>query len=163
MQSYRLFTRLSYIPIFLFITIFMLSCSGDKKEKVLAEQTLTFENSDWNFEDKFVYFDFDILESPQPYRIDMEIEHVPNLDLKDLNFVVSITAPSGAETLRRISSQTGIRNSDGTITTIVPYPEKYFNESGSYNFRIYRRYEKYNFYGIKSVTLKIVSLPLRTD
>lgn len=156
MSQFKL-NRLSTISIFFLFMIVMVACS-EKREKVIATQRHTFEHADWNFDEKFIFFDFDLQESPDSHRIDMEIAHTPNLDFKTLSFVVTITAPSGAQTQRKISANSGVRNQDGTITTIVPYPQKFFNESGIYNFKIYRRYDKYNFFGISSLALKIVRL-----
>jgi hypothetical protein len=141
----------------IFLSFAFFSCN---KEKIVGSQSQTFTNNDWNWSEKDIYFHLNIDENKDPYKVVFDIHHDKGIDFSQLSFVMIITAPDGAETAKNIIPQYDkILDETGTISTVVAYPEKYFNQKGEYTFWIYRRYEKYNFFGISSVELKILTIP----
>ena len=140
--------------------IFLLTgCSCKKKNAPFFEETVTFAGGNWNYEYRSQEFKIEVKSSEKPYKVLFDIEHVQGIDLTDLHFAVSFISPSGGESTRNLTPRYGdILNPEGTCSTVTAYLEKYFNESGVYTFRIYRRYPKYDLYGIKSMTLKLVEI-----
>ena len=141
------------------LTVLMTGCFGKKKDAPFFEKTVTFADENWNYEYRIQEFKIEVKSSEKPYKVFFEIEHFQGVDLTDLAFVVSFISPSGGESDRNLMPQyKDILNLDGTCSTVTAYQEKYFNESGVYTFSIYRRYPKYDLYGIKSLTLKLVEI-----
>ena len=137
----------------------MTGCFGKKKDAPFFEQTVTFEDGDWNYEYRIQEFKIEVKSSEKPCKVLFDIEHVQGVDLTDLAFAVTFISPSGSESSRNLIPQyKDILNPEGTCSTVTAYQEKYFNENGVYTFRIYRRYPKYDLYGIKSLTLKLVEI-----
>ena len=147
-KNLLLFTVLSLI----FLGI---ACSGKKKSDSFFEETVTFANGNWNYEYRIQEFNIDVKSSEKPYNVFFEIEHEPGLDLSELTFAVTFVSPSGGESSRNLMPQ---YNPEDIDSKVMAYREKYFNESGVYKFSIYRRYPKYDLYGIKSLTLKIAAI-----
>ncbi len=147
------------VVILLSMVVLSTGCSN-KKERVMAEDTYVFENSDWNFDDKFVSFNLDIADVSSPCKIILEVEKEDYLDIDMLQLIITITSPEGGESQRRVNllfNEEGKENSK--TVSVEAYRKKYFTSPGKYNFRIYRKYEKFNLYGIKSLTVKVVKLP----
>ena len=141
------------------LTILVTGCFGKKKGAPFFEETVTFAGGNWNYEYRIQEFKIEVKASETPYKVFFEIEHLQGVDLTDLAFVVSFISPSGGESNRNLMPQyKDILNPTGTCSTVTAYQEKYFNESGVYTFIIYRRYPKYDLYGIKSLTLKLVEI-----
>lgn len=141
------------------LTFLMIGCFGKKRDKLFYEETVVFENENWNYENRRKEFQFEVKSSEKPYKVFFEINHAQGVDLTDLAFAVSFTSPSGGETHRELRPQyADILNQEGTASTIIAYAEKYFNEPGIYTFSLYRRYPKGDLFGIKSVTVKVQEL-----
>lgn len=137
----------------------MASCLGKKKDMTLFEKVVTFAEENWSYEYRIQEFKIEVESSEKPCKVFFEIEHVHGVDLTDLGFAVFFISPSGGESSRNlIPRYVDILNPEGTCSTVTAYQEKYFNESGVYTFRIYRRYPKYDLYGIKSLTVKLVEI-----
>ena len=141
------------------LTSLMIGCSGKKKAMPFFEETVAFANGNWNYEYRIQEFKIEAKSSEKPYKVLLDIEHVQGLNLTDLAFAVTFISPTGGESSRSLFPQyADILNAEGTCSTVIAYQEKYFNESGVYTFRVYRRYPKYDLYGIKSLTLKLVEI-----
>lgn len=149
-------------------SVLLLSC-GNKKEEVVFEQTITFNNSNWDFTQRNLEFDGNISDTIAPYRIEAELKYGPDderVDEMPLSF--AITGPDGA----KHAVQSGfIFNNDPENTDIaketqkasqtqsrIIYEKKYFNCSGTYHFRISRYSPKFDNYNIQSLTIRVVKL-----
>lgn len=148
--------------ILLITTVLFLSCSN--KETVLIEKSFQFPNQNWSFDYQEVALDFEIKKPGEPCKVVLEIEQSALTDAEALPLTITITAPDGAETTRRTSvTMNGKEKAGKIISSVVAYQEKYFNVPGKYTIEIYRKYDKFDLYGINSVTAKIVKLPKGTE
>ena len=139
--------------------LFFSSCNS-KKEKLIAESIRQFADNNWSYEDHFVYFDVDINDVSKPCKVVVEIENLPDIEINTLQLIVTITGPDGTENERKANVafyESRANNSTTTVTEVYPY--KSFYTPGTYKFKIYRRYEKYYLYGIKSLKLKVIQIP----
>lgn len=142
----------------LLVTTILFSGCSERKEKVVMEKTVTFENNDWDFTKKNIHFEADIPDIKEPCMILIEINHEATIEPVSLPITVTITSPEGAESSKRAVVNFMEKTND-TLTTAIAYKEKYFNMGGIYKFRLYRKYPKFNLYGVKSVTVKVIKLP----
>ena len=139
--------------------LFFSSCNSNK-EKLIAERTLQFADDNWSYEDHFVYFDVDINDVSKPYKIVLEMENSLDIEINSLQLIMTITGPDGTENQRKANVPFyESKANKSTLTVSEIYPYKTFYTPGTYNFRIYRRYEKYHLYGIKSLNMKVIQIP----
>ena len=139
------------------LSLLLSGCLGKRKGAPFFEESVTFANRNWNYEHRIQEFKIEIKSSEKPYKVFFEIEHMQGIDLTGLHFAVFFISPTGGESSRNLIPRYGdILDLEGTRSTVTAYQEKYFNESGVYTFRIHRRYPKYDLYGVKSLTLKLI-------
>ncbi len=149
---------INYLVILLIFSSLFFGCSLGNKEKVIMEKTLTFENNNWDFPHQTVNFIEEIPETNAPCKIVLELNHDLNIEPTTLPITVTITSPDGSETSRRASFNF-LENVNDSITSCVAFKEKYFNTEGRYKFGLYRKYSKYDLYGVKSITVKVIKQP----
>ena len=161
------------INIFFMLTLtcaLLFSCQQKKGNDIVYEQTVCFENSNWDFTQSTLEFTANITDTISPYRVEMELKYGDDderVDQMPVSFAV--TAPDGGKSV--VSSafvfveqddESGLTNqakqlSGSQIQTL--YNKKYFNRSGDYHFRLNRHSDKFDNYNIQSLTLRIVRLP----
>lgn len=143
---------------FIFIALFALTACN--REKVIVEETYTFSNDNWNHEDRIITYHAKIDASPNPHKILVELEHAHG-EMPALPITLTIKSPDGGTTTRRVHLPFGNEHQENPNVAVVEiYPEKYFNASGEYEFAVLRKWEKYDFYGNKALTLKVIKLPV---
>lgn len=159
------------INIFSICLIFCLlttSCNH-KKNAVAFEQTVTFENSNWDFTHRTLEFDANITDTISPYRIEVELKYGPDDERVDeMPVSFSVTAPDGAKSSVPAAFLFKDEENDSEIAATsakasqsqyrVLYEKKYFNCSGVYHFRLNRHSEKFDNYNIQSLTLRVVKI-----
>ena len=147
-----------YFIILLISSSLLVACSWNNKEKVIMEKTLTFTNNNWDFPHQIINFTEEIPETSAPCKVILEMNHEAGLEPATLPVTVTITSPEGSESSKRAVFNF-FENVNDSITSCIAYKEKYFNTEGKYKFRLYRKYSKYDLYGIKSVTIKVIQIP----
>ena len=152
------------------VAVFFTSCKQKKGDDIVFEQTVCFENSNWDFTQRTLEFTAHITDTISPYRVEMELKYGDDderVDQMPVSFAV--TAPDGGKSV--VSSafvfveqddESGLTNqakqlSGSQIQSL--YSKKYFNRSGDYHFRLNRHSDKFDNYNIQSLTLRIVRLP----
>ncbi len=142
-------------------SLFLLLLSCNKKP--FFEETRTFKDNNWNYDQRIVVFEKFIEKSEIPYEVFLDLDLEKDLDVDEFPLTVSIYSDQGEETHKQIvyffpvTSDNGVTTPNGPkILTKLVYSEKYFNNSGNYTFKILRKYSKYDLYGIKSLKLRIV-------
>ncbi|MDR2978910.1 MAG: hypothetical protein LBV02_00470 [Bacteroidales bacterium] len=141
----------------IFTVLFTLSACN--KPKVIVEKRYVFPENNWNNEERIVTYKATIDESPNPHKIVMELEHL-HKEAISFPLTMTIKSPDGGTTSRRVNLFIGDdRQADPALAVVEIYPQKYFNTSGEYEFTVLRKWEKYDFYDNKALTLKIVKMP----
>jgi len=151
-----------YFFILLISSSIIISCSLGNKEKVIMEKTLTFKNNNWDFPHQTVNFTEEIPETNAPCKIVLELNHEVGLEPTTLPVTVTITSPEGSETSKRAVFNF-VKNINDSITSCIAFKEKYFTTSGEYKFSLYRKYSKYDLYGVKSITVKVIQQPIEKE
>ena len=161
------------INIFFMLTLactLLLSCKQKKGDDIVYEQTVCFENNNWDFTQRTLEFTANITDTISPYRVEMELKYGDDderVDQMPVSFAV--TAPDGGKSV--VSSafvfveqddESDLNNqakqlSGSQIQTL--YNKKYFNRSGDYHFRLNRHSDKFDNYNIQSLTLRVIRLP----
>ncbi|MEG2070037.1 MAG: hypothetical protein RR034_01520 [Bacteroidales bacterium] len=152
--------------ILLIFSVFTISCSRNK-EKILVEKTISFPGNDWNYEQRVLFFDAIITDTTSPCRVELEIEYDTLNELDKLPVTLSINHSGGAKSAiksgfvfkKTENSMKGTSSDLFQKKVVVFFKEKYFNHSGHYTFEVYRYSPKYNNYGFKSLTLRVIKLP----
>lgn len=162
-----------FINIFFMLTLacaLLFSCQRKKGDDIVYEQTVRFENSNWDFTQRTLEFTAHITDTISPHRIEMELKYGDDderVDQMPVSFAV--TAPDGGKSV--VSSafvfveqddESGLTSqakqlSGSQIQTL--YSKKYFNRSGDYHFRLNRHSDKFDNYNIQSLTLRVIRLP----
>jgi hypothetical protein len=151
-----------YFVILLISSSLLIGCSLGNKEKVIMEKTLTFKNNNWDFPHQIITFTEEIPETSAPCKIVLEMNHEAGLEPTTLPVTVTITSPEESETSKRAVFNF-FENVNDSITSCIAYKEKYFNRGGKYKFRLYRKYSKYDLYGVKSITVKVIQIPKKNE
>ena len=148
----------------------MIACQQKKSNDIVYEQTVKFENDNWDFTQRTLEFTAHITDTVSPYRIEMELKYGDDDERVDeMKVSFTITSPDGGKST--VSSafvfveqedESDFNNkaqqlSGSQIRTL--YSKKYFNRSGDYHFRLNRHSDKFDNYNIQSLTLRIVRLP----
>lgn len=148
----------------------LFSCQQKKGDDIVFEQTVNFENSNWDFTQRTLEFTAHLTDTIAPHRIEMELKYGDDderVDQMPVSF--TITAPDGGKST--VSSafvfveqddESDFTNqakqlSGSQIQTL--YSKKYFNRSGDYHFRLNRHSDKFDNYNIQSLTLRVIRLP----
>lgn len=145
------------------------SCQQKKGEETVFEQTVSFENDNWTFEQRILEFVANITDTVAPHSIEMELKYGPDNERVDqIPVSFSVIAPDGGKSV--VSSafvfvedadesdmtQSAKQLSGPQIRSL--YSKKYFNRSGEYHFRLTSAMDKYDNHNIQSLTLRIVRL-----
>lgn len=145
-----------------FMLVSIISCvssSCSKKETVLVQQKYEFPDANWNFDHKLVTFKMDVKDISQPCQVILELEHEKIDAIRSLPFTVTIHSPDGGESSRRAAFVfNDPENNKDNKTVSVAYKEHYFNTPGDYTVEVYRKYDRFDLYGMKSLTAKIIKL-----
>ncbi|MBO4655795.1 MAG: hypothetical protein J5644_09655 [Bacteroidales bacterium] len=149
-------------------TLVLISCKSET-DNLVFEQTVEFNNDNWDFTQRTLEFTAPITDTISPYRIEMVLKYGPDDERVDMMRVsFSVTAPDGGKT--SVPSAFVFSDEEGgsdmakqaqqlsQSQTRVLYNKKYFNHSGDYHFRLNRHSEKFDNYNIHSLTLRIVRL-----
>lgn len=152
--------------ILLFACITLCNCGSSHREKVILESKRTFTEAKWNRFKEFIN-EVEIKDTTANYAIILEAVVTPDIVTDNIPIVFSIYSPDGGEshTLSTIylNNQTEFNNEDAPASDRVilhnVYASKTFNASGKYRFKYYQKYPKYDLEGIKSITLRIKTVP----
>lgn len=154
----HLHANLTTILIVSSLFLLLLSCN----KKPFFEETRTFKDQNWNYDQRIVVFEKFIEKSETPYEVYLDLDLEKDLDVDEFPITLSIYSEQGEESHKQIvyffpvMSDNGVAAPNGPkILTKLVYSEKYFNNSGNYTFKILRKYSKYDLYGIKSIKLRI--------
>jgi len=139
--------------------LLLLSCN----KSTVFEQTVTFPNANWAFEEKAVNFEVPITGSDKPHSLTVELDLVgnPNVDMFYATFI--IITPSGGKTVKSIlfnfinPKEPYImgNNPNEKIYRLNVYPKRFFTETGIYAFEINQFSNKADNYGIRALRLHI--------
>ena len=150
-----------FFYILLIINLLILGCSCSQKELFSLEKT--FIDTNWDFDNRIVTLEKELNSSDKPYKIFIELNLTQNLKIDNLPIVISLIAPDGAESHRsviyhfKLNDDSFYKNTGNVLSfTKEVYVQKYFNSSGKYTFRILRKGNKYDLYGVQSVRLYAV-------
>lgn len=167
MERLNIKKLINIFSISLICCILVTSCNK-KKDSIAFEQTVTFENSNWDFTHRTLEFDANITDTISPYRIEVELKYGPDDERVDeMPVSFSVTAPDGAKSsvpsafLFKDEENSDIASSTAKASQSqyrVLYEKKYFNCSGVYHFRLNRHSEKFDNYNIQSLTLRVVKI-----
>jgi hypothetical protein len=146
----------------LIFSLLALTISSCDKNKPIVDETRTFKDNNWNFENKFIIFEKQIEASEQPYEIYLDLDLENDLDIEEFPVTVSIYSDKGEESHKQITyyfvksedDQNKLPKGPKILTKLV-YSEKYFNTSGHYTFKILRKSSKYDLYGIKNIRFRV--------
>ncbi len=146
------------------------ACKQKKDNNIVFEQTVNFENDNWDFTHRTLEFTAHITDTVSPHSIEMELKYGDDderVDMMPVSF--SITSPDGGKT--SVSSAfvfveqedvpdftNKAKQLSGTQIRSL-YSKKYFNRSGDYHFRLNRHSDKFDNYNIQSLTLRVIRLP----
>ena len=143
-------------------SVLILSLASCNKNKLLVDETRTFANNNWNYDQRFVVFQKQIEASEQPYEIYLDLDLEKDLDLDEFPITVSIYSDKGEETHKQvifyfpvIADNKMVAPNGPKILTKLVYSEKYFNTSGNYTFKLLRKGSKYDLYGIKNLRFRV--------
>jgi hypothetical protein len=156
-----------YNPIVVLVVIvvsgFAISCNFGK-EKVIAQETFSFLNDNWNFEQRLITFEKEI-NADKPCKIVLDLLCTKEFTAETLPVTLSLYDAEGGETHRSnifnfVQKKDITEKVEGSLTTysLTLYAKKYFNITGHYKFRLLHTYYKYNLLGIKSITVKVIEL-----
>ena len=150
-------------------TLFLFSCK-QKKDDIVFEQTVNFENSNWDFTQRTLEFTAHITDTISPHRIEMELKYGDDderVDQMPVSFTV--TAPDGGKSTVSSAFVFVAQEDESDLTSQAKqfsgsqirelYSKKYFNRSGDYHFRLNRHSDKFDNYNIQSLTLRVIRLP----
>ncbi len=134
-------------------------------EKPIIYESVTFENDNWNFEDRIQKFTTQIPRQENACAVTVDITVDPiHFKIEELPITMSVYAPSGSESHRSgkfIFNEKGSRSvQDGEWITysVDVYPEKYFSESGDYQFHLLQKSSRYDMNGVKKVAVKVTEI-----
>ncbi len=165
----RTYQQIAFIVCILLSASFLFSSCHNKniqKEDIVV--THEFPNHNWTFEEQVLDFDFDIVDTTRPYRIEFYLNYDTTLnELTEVPVNVTLRSPDGMETF--VSSVLNFNmmiNKDITPTQqncvynmkLIAFPSKNLNQSGKYTITFYRKTPKYDNYGMNSLTMKVVPL-----
>lgn len=152
----------SFNPLFLLLIIIFLSfsilttgCRGNSPQVVVEKKT-EFKDGNWN---RFHYIThkIDIEDTVSRHEIQLEIDFLPEISTREIPVIFSITAPDSS--LSHIRTKINLSENPKSPYTQIIHPAKYFNQKGQYTFHYFQKTSKFDLYGIKSVTMKIVRVP----
>lgn len=152
----------SFNPLFLLLIIIFLSFSilttgcGGNSPQVVVEKKTVFKDANWN---RFHYIThkIDIEDTVSRHEIQLEIEFLPEISTREIPIIFSITSPDSS--LSHIRTKINLSENPKSPYTQIIHPAKYFNQKGQYTFHYFQKTSKFDLYGIKSVTMKIVRVP----
>ena len=165
-------SRPKLINIFFMLTLscaLLFSCQQKKSDDIVFEQTVCFENSNWDFTQRTLEFNAHITDTISPYRVEMELKYGDDderVDQMPVSFAV--TAPDGGKSVvssafvfveqddESAFAKRAKQHSGSQVQSL--YSKKYFNRSGDYHLRLNRHSDKFDNYNIHSLTLRIVRL-----
>ena len=156
-----------YNPIIALIFIVTLcvttSCNHDK-EKVIAQETFSFLNDNWNFEQRLIIFEKEI-NTNKPCKIVLDLCCTKEFTAETLPVTLSLYDVEGSEFHRNNTFNFTMKKDmtekvEGNLTTytLTIYPKKYFTVKGKYKFRLLHTYYNYNLLGVRSVTVKVLEM-----
>ena len=170
---------LKLINIFFMLTLtcaLLFSCQQKKEEgeKIVFEQTVLFENDNWELspDNKYHILEFtaNITDTVSPHRIEVVLNYGPDDRRVDqINVNCSVTAPdggkyAGANTAFVFVPQDDesdinkqLSQSSGPQTRLL-YSKKYFDKTGDYRFKLVCNSPIADNYNIQSLTFRIVRL-----
>lgn len=165
----RTYQQIAFIVCILLASSFLfVSCHHKNVQKEDIVVVHEFPNHNWTFEEQVLDFDFDIIDTTRPYRIEFYLNYDTTLnELTEVPVNVTITAPDGMESfVSSILNFNTLINKDITPTQqncvynmkLIAFPSKNLNQSGKYKVSFYRKTPKYDNYGMNSLTLKVVPL-----
>ncbi len=165
----RTYQQFAFIAcILLSISYLFISCHSKNIQKEDIVVTHDFPNSNWTFEEQVLDFDFDIIDTARPYRIEFYLNYDTTLnELTEVPVNVTLISPDGMETfVSSVLNFNMLVNKDITPTTqncvynlkLIAFPSKNLNQLGKYKVSFYRKTPKYDNYGMNSLTMKVVPL-----
>lgn len=165
----RTYQQIAFIVgIMLSVSFLIVSCHSKNVQKDDIIVKHEFPNQNWTFEEQVLNFDFDIVDTTRPYRIEFYLNYDTTLnELTEVPVNVTLTSPDGMETfVSSVLNFNRLVNKDITPTQqncvynmkLIAFPSKNLNRSGKYTVTFYRKTPKYDNYGMNSLTMKVVPL-----
>ncbi|MDR1113459.1 MAG: hypothetical protein LBL18_06865 [Bacteroidales bacterium] len=145
------------------ISCITISCHT-AKEKVIAQETFSFLNDNWNFEQRLITFEKEV-DSDKPCKVVLDLLCTKEFTAETLPVTLSLYDSEGGEAHRsntfnfvQKKDMTEKTEGDLTVYSLPVYAKKYFNVHGKYKFRLLHTYYNYNLLGIRSITVKVIEL-----
>jgi gliding motility-associated lipoprotein GldH len=158
-RLYQIFILL----VFIVISCITVSCNSNE-ERVIAQETFSFLNDNWNFEQRLIIFEKEI-DTDKPCKIVMDLCCTKEFTAEKLPVILSLYDVEGSESHRTNIFNFKIKKDmtekvEGNLTTytLTVYPKKYFSVKGKYKFRLLHTYYNYNLLGIRSVTVRVLEM-----
>jgi len=137
-----------------------------QKKEIVVEHA--FPACNWSFEEQILNFDFDIVDTARPYRVEFVLAYDTTLnELEEVPVTITIIAPDGMESF--VTSTLNFdKNVNKYITPsdqpnvlnmkLIAFKNRKFNQTGKYTIEFYRKTPKADNYGINSLDLKVIPL-----
>ncbi len=146
----------------------MFGCKGrhggkNKQEDIFVLHT--FANSNWTYEEQVLDLPFQITDTGS-YRIEFTLNYDSTVNvLTELPITVTLTYPDGMDTYvtsifdfnpknNKAIQPTG--NGSECNMTLVAFPKKQLNQAGEYHISFYRKTQKYDNYGLNSLSMRVL-------
>lgn len=156
----------------LFLLIFscfaFTSCNKGPKQKTDIVVDHAFPACNWSYEQQILDFDFDIIDTVRPYRIEFVLSYDTTLnELEEVPVNVTIIAPDGMESF--VSSTLNFDPKINKYITpsdqpnvmnmkLIAFKNRKFNQTGKYTVEFYRKAPKADNYGINNLTMRVIPL-----
>lgn len=147
--------------LFLFIISGLIIIFSGCKPTIVLDETVTFPDSNWAFENKILTFNATIEAIDKPYEILLELDVTGTPQIEKLSTTFGVLTPKGAQTYIPVvfyfnSPKTPFsidKTTNRKIYKQVAYSKKYFNEVGIYTFEINQFSNKADNYGFNSLRI----------
>jgi gliding motility-associated lipoprotein GldH len=157
------------VALFILVVSCITTSCNSEKEKVIAQETFSFLNDNWNFEQRLILFEKEI-KTNKPCKIVLDLVCTKEFTAEKLPVTLSLYDAEGGETHRTntfdfVQKKEVTEKVEGDLTTysLSLYSKKYFNINGKYKFRLLHTYHNYNLLGIRNITIKVIELKEHQD
>lgn len=164
----RNYQHLAFIAFVLTVCMLFSSCHNTPSQKTDIVVDHPFTACNWSYEQQVLDFDFDIVDTTRPYRIEFVLSYDTTLnELTEVPVNVTIIAPDGMESF--VSSTLNFDpNVNKYITPsdqpnvmnmrLIAFNNRKFNQPGMYSIEFYRKTAKADNYGMNNLSLKVIPL-----
>lgn len=154
----------------LITSVLFTSCHLRDKKINCFSVSKSFEETNWNYDQRIVEFEVELESSDLPRKISINLDLTQKLVVDKLPLTFSIYAPSGAASHKPVvfyfSQYPELDSQEPFSSKIVSttiYPQKFFSESGTYRIRLLQKSTKYDLYGVNSVTIRSENIDKQKD